>query len=1037
MLIQKGFLLRSLGNITNQAKNRLFASISLPASETLQRSRLFNILLLVELSLFLVGLPTTFLLNDDTSLFSTTIVLFAGAALAYAVAKSDRYNLAAWVNLGGVLLGLLYYNLHRGPEPVLSAYLNFRASSLLVILPVLLGGSVVSTGECLALTGVALAALLALGLGTVPFDLQVAPDQLTFYSQLFQAPFALIIVVCLSTLVFEGNVLKLCARLCKRNHHYKEVAARLKDEVGNAGKVLQSIDEALANLEKVFEEQLTLAGLQQTVTLEIKEWQARLKQSNNQLVFLLGQASGVISDSQAIVTQRGELIRTISAVYNRLQQLLELISHSVEVLGLAAVQIEQVVGSISEVAEETNLLALNASIEAAGHLEQGRRFTMVASEVYRLASRSRDAAEEVRQVANEIQGSVISLAKASSRGRDLAEELAQTAISAPASVDQLAALMETLARNSARVFGNVQKLQNNLNALLDELTEATTNEPPSNSARNLIESSRVLRQGLSGLEDAGAPGTVSSLAGENVLPPAANGDYKPGAESGESFFLQKLYLNRVKTIAPGLPGYTAWRRQIRLLNKLYLGYCLFLAGYFGLSLFTGFEIISILPTAFFLVLLLVVYSLNKTGSATYALVGFFAANYLFYTVLLISQKDQFGTVDATLVGSNIFCITILVAVIVADLGWIFYITVISMAWTAALAFLFITASFSDILGTLVYPLSLQAAIGVLGGFLFFNVNRLSAYAEEQNREIALAYRKAQLKKRRIAALSKQFTARFVEIRQLFESQTRYSSLQFEDLMAISAKIEVQSQVTAGQSGSLRQVGQAVTHALDQVKAVVRESDEGERILAEFQGGVGEIAANSESLKIHAGEIGQIFELITTVADEIDLVALNATLEAAQAREAGKRFGAVAGEIQRLAGRARQTGVKVQSVISNVQEAVSLCAQLTERGLNELSVLTQSASETTLSARTVIEVVGAGQKMVGQLDAASREQAELLGQLNRQLQHINFNLIHFRPRIEAGFEYIEKLQELAGKLGQASQSPRITVPAELSPVEELV
>ena len=57
-----------------------------------------------------------------------------------------------------------------------------------------------------------------------------------------------------------------------------------------------------------------------------------------------------------------------------------------------------------------------------------------------------------------------------------------------------------------------------------------------------------------------------------------------------------------------------------------------------------------------------------------------------------------------------------------------------------------------------------------------------------------------------------------------------------------------------------------------------------------------------------GEIGQIFELITLVADEIDLLALNATLEAAQAREAGKRFGAVAGEIQRLqAGQGRPVG----------------------------------------------------------------------------------------------------------------------------------
>src|SRR5690242_14683439 len=209
MLIQKGFLLRSLGNVTSQARSRLFQPTSPPASELLQRSRLFNILLLVELFLFLAGLPATFLLNNDNRLFSATIVFFAGAALAYAVAKSGRYILAAWINLSGILLGLLYYNLRRAPDTTFLAYLDFRSSSVLIVLPVLLAGSVVSTGLCLGFTGVSLAALLALGLGAVPFNPLLAADPLSFYSQLFRVPFGLIIVVCLSTLVFERNVLKL------------------------------------------------------------------------------------------------------------------------------------------------------------------------------------------------------------------------------------------------------------------------------------------------------------------------------------------------------------------------------------------------------------------------------------------------------------------------------------------------------------------------------------------------------------------------------------------------------------------------------------------------------------------------------------------------------------------------------------------------------------------------------------------------------------------------------------------------------------
>lgn len=1022
MLIQKGNLRRSLGNFTSQTRQRFFRPPSPPTSAALQRSRLFNVLVLVELFLFLLALPATFMLTSYTRLFSSTIILFAGAALSYAVAKGGRYSLAAWLNLGGVLLALVYYNLRRNmfsfpPNTYLPDYFDFRVSSILVIVPVLVAGVVVGARVCLLLTGVSLAVLLTLGLETVPYSPAPGVDQLAFYTRLFQVPFALIIVVGLTTRFFEVSVLKLSARLCQRHHTLKAASARLRSEVGSLDLLLETIGDTLVGLEKIFEENLALAGSQETATYEVMEWENRLVRSNRQLDFLLGQAGGVLGDSQLMVAQRGEIIRTNAAVYNRLQQLLELISHSVEELGQAAVQIEQVVGSISEVAEETNLLALNASIEAAGHLEPGRRFTMVASEVYRLAIRSRDAAEEVRQVANEVQGSVVSLAKASLQGRYQAQELAQTVRSAPVAVDQLAGLMDNLVRHSASVFETIQGVQNDLNALFDDLTATTATELSSEAARQLVDGNRALRQQLRTLAEAGPKPPLSSAA-SNPKPPS-------GLETGwgtlQNFF-ERFNHNWVEAISPQLRLMTARRRQARLVSNMTLSYSLFLVAYFGLSLFTGFEIISLLPTAFFLVLLLLTYVLNKIGLSTYALLGAFATNYLFYTMFLFSQPSQADKVDALRVTSVVLCLTIVISGIIADIGWVFWNTLLSMALTAGLAFLFIKLPSGEILEILVYPLALQVGVGLIAGFIYYNVTRLSTEIEEQNRELALALRKAQLKKRRTAALSPQITGKIEGIHQNFENQANQAALRFAGLAGVSEKIEAQAQTTALQAISVRQIGQTVTHALEQVKAVVQETDAGQFMLTGFQGGVAEIASNSQDLKIHAGEIGQIFELITAVADEIDLLALNATLEAAQARNAGKRFGAVAGEIQRLAGRARQTGAKVQTVVSEVQEAVELCARLTERGLSELYVLTQSASETTLSARTVIEVIAAGQKLVGQLETDIHEQAELLEQLNRQLHEIVYTATTLRPKMQVGFAQIQQLRDLAAKLALDASSP---------------
>jgi methyl-accepting chemotaxis protein len=222
-----------------------------------------------------------------------------------------------------------------------------------------------------------------------------------------------------------------------------------------------------------------------------------------------------------------------------------------------------------------------------------------------------------------------------------------------------------------------------------------------------------------------------------------------------------------------------------------------------------------------------------------------------------------------------------------------------------------------------------------------------------------------------------------------------------------------------------------TQVAELAEQVMHRAENGRRMTATMISGMEEIrtdmGAIAESiiyLSEQSQNIGEIIEMVGGLADQSNMLSVNASIEAAKAGEHGKGFAVVAQEIKILADQSKEATREVRRLLNDIQKATSSAVMATERGSKAVDKGVEQSEETGIEIDTMADISRESSDASSQIEASSQQQLigmDQVAQAMESIRNASLQNVEGARQLESA---INNLGELSEKLQEVSTGLKV-------------